>query len=150
MRRNTVVAFTAATLALALALVLTGAGDGAANAEEAAIREVVERAYVQGIHVQPDEAAIRSGFHPDFAMAVNDEDGLLVISLDEWLGHMDMGERNEDPIEARFRMVDVTGRTAIAKVEIREAGKHIYTDYFGLYKLADGWTIVNKIFQDHD
>lgn len=146
MRKIVAVPLAAGTLALAL--LLTGAGDGTVE-EEAAIREVVERAYVQGIHVLPDEAAIRAGFHPDFTMSVNDDEGLLVISLDTWLEHMDIGQRNDDPIEARFRMVDVTDQTAIAKVEIREAGEHIYTDYFGLYRMPDGWKIVNKIFQDH-
>lgn len=38
--------------------------------EKEAIKQVIETAYVKGIHIDRDPVAIRSGFHPDFTMLV--------------------------------------------------------------------------------
>jgi ketosteroid isomerase-like protein len=38
---------------------------------------------------------------------------------------------------------------AVARVEVHRDGKHIFTDYLSLYRFADGWKIVGKIFQSH-
>ena len=43
--------------------------------------------------------------------------------------------------------MDVTGKSAVARVEIHRDGKHVFTDYLSLYQFADGWKIVAKIFQ---
>jgi hypothetical protein len=43
--------------------------------------------------------------------------------------------------------VDITNNEAVARVEVHRDGKHIFTDYLSLYKFADGWKIVGKIFQ---
>lgn len=93
---------------------------------------------------------MREGFHPDFVMTVHDGAEVIVMSLDAWLERMGLdGEPNPEPVEGRVPHVDVTGGTAIAKVEIHEGGEHVYTDYFGLYETDAGWKIVNKIFHAH-
>lgn len=136
--------------ALVVPLLAARAGSPEIPADEAAIREVIERAYVEGLHVRGDETAVREGFHPDFVMTVHDGDGVIVVPLEMWLEHLELdGERNPEPIEARFERIDVTGNTAVVRLEIFEGGEHLYTDYFGLYKLTDGWKIVNKLFQEH-
>ena len=43
--------------------------------------------------------------------------------------------------------MDVTGKAAVARVELFRDGKHVFTDYLSLYQFADGWKIVAKIFQ---
>jgi hypothetical protein len=43
-------------------------GDFMGNAEEQAIKQVIEQAYIQGIHGNQDEETVRSGFHQDFAI----------------------------------------------------------------------------------
>ena len=40
------------------------------NAEKEAIKQVIEEAYIQGIHTTQDEKTVKSGFHQDFAMLV--------------------------------------------------------------------------------
>lgn len=118
--------------------------------DEAAVREVIQRAYVEGLHVRRDETAVREGFHPDFVMTVHDGDGVIVVSLDMWLEHLELdGQRNPEPVVGRFDRIDVTGETAVVELELFEGGEHLYTDYFGLYELPSGWKIVNKIFQGH-
>jgi len=121
-----------------------------ASRDEAAIQEVLQTAYVQGLHVLRDEAAVRNGFHPGFIMSVNDGEGVILVPLDMWLERLELdGQRNPKQVEGRFEFVDVTGEAASAKLQIYEDGEHLYTDYFGLYKMPDGWKIVSKSFQSH-
>ena len=138
--------------ACALATPLLGsAADRLGSArDEAAVQEVVETSYVQGLHALRDEAVVRAGFHPDFVMTVNGGDGVVVVTLDEWLARLELdGEPSPRRIESRFERVDVSGQAASVRVEILADGEHLYTDYFGLYELEDGWKIVNKIFHSH-
>ncbi len=127
----------------------------AAFADDAAdVRAVIQSAYVEGVHVQLDAAKMRKGFHPDFRMLVLKDGKMSAVTLEEWIGRMETREK-ENPnaprpaIKADFPMVDVTGNAAVARVEIYRDGKHTFTDYLSLYKFADGWMIVSKIFQAH-
>ena len=118
--------------------------------DEAAVRQVLVDAYVEGLHVNRDLAAVQSGFHPDFVMHVYDDGHLIQAPLAMWLERLQLdGTKNPKPIDYQFDLVDVTGNSAVAKLQIFEDSKHIYTDYFGLYKFDDGWKIVNKIFYGH-
>jgi hypothetical protein len=97
-----------------------------------------------------DEAVIRNGFHPDFIMSVNDGDGVILVPLDMWLERLELdGQPNPGLVEWQVDFIDVTGDAASAKLQIYEDGEHLYTDYFGLYKMPDGWKIVNKSFHSH-
>lgn len=139
-----------ALLALAVTFALSSPS-AAGDEDAAAIRDVVNRAYVDGIHRQPDRAAIEAGFHPDFVMLVSSDGELIQVSLDMWLERMTFdGKPRPEKVEAEFTSIDVTGDTATARLEVTKDGKHIYTDYFGFYRFEDGWKIVNKIFQSHD
>ena len=40
------------------------------HGQEEAIREVIKKAYIEGIHGNQDETTVKSGFHEDFAMLV--------------------------------------------------------------------------------
>ncbi len=132
---------------LATLLVL---GSPAAASDQEAIKDVVNKAYVEGIHVQRDLAAVRAGFHPDFVMHVLSDKQLIKAPLDLWLERLQLdGTPNDKQIEAKFLAVDVTGDAATAKLEIYENGVLIYTDYSRLYRFERGWEIVNKLFQSH-
>ena len=121
-----------------------------ASPDEAAIQEILETSYVQGLHVLRDEAAVRNGFHSHFMMSVNDGEGVTLVPLDVWLERLKLdGQQNPKQVEGRFEFIDVTGEAASAKLQIYEDGQHLYTDYFGLYKMSDGWKIVSKSFQTH-
>ena len=61
-----------------------------------------------------------------------------------------MGTDKAFTIQHKFVIIDLTGNSSFVKMEIYEDSKHIYTDYFGLYKFEDGWKIVNKIFYGHE
>jgi hypothetical protein len=119
-----------------------------AATDESAIRQVIESAYVNGVFVTRDEAAVRAGFHPDFVMAVNDDGQLIVASLDMWLERLGLnGERSSDHVKPTYERIDVTGGTAVVKLELWVNGEHVYTDYLSLYRFSDGWKIVAKVFE---
>jgi hypothetical protein len=130
----------------------TGFGVGAreAAADENAIRDVVRDAYVSGVFIARDEAAVRRGFHPDFVLTVHQADGVIVAPLDMWLDRLKLdGVPSPDTVTYDVDFVDVTGRTALIKLRLTVNGRHRYTDYMGLYRFDEGWRIVNKVYEDH-
>ena len=118
------------------------------------MKEVVQSAYIEGVHAKGDPALMRKGFHPDFRMLVLKDGKMTAVPLEEWAGRLEAQNKKEPnarrpAIRADFPMVDVTGDAAVVKVELYRDGKHTFTDYLSLYKFADGWMIVGKIFQLH-
>lgn len=115
------------------------------------IRGVIEMAYIEGIHTTQDREAVESGFHPDFNMLVLDGDELQKVTVDEWFDRIE-GMKADNPdlwrgeTEYEFHLIDVTGRAAVAKLEVHKSGMYFSTDYMLLYRFSDGWRIVSKIF----
>jgi len=52
-------------------------------------------------------------------------------------------------VRHEFKLVDVTGTEAVARVELWRDGRHMFTDYLSLYKRPDGWKIAAKTFYAH-
>ena len=120
-------------------------------AEDLALKKVLVDSYVEGLHINRDSVAVKNGFHPDFVMHVYADGELIPVSLDMWLARLQLdGVKNTDRIEYTFGTIEMSGNSAVVRMEISENGRHIYTDFFGLYKFADGWKIVNKIFYAHE
>ncbi|MEE9465915.1 MAG: nuclear transport factor 2 family protein [Candidatus Neomarinimicrobiota bacterium] len=141
-------------LAIILISPLWALDEADVSADAQAIKEVIEAAYVKGIHIDQDPEAIRSGFHPEFNMLVLGDDQIRKISRDAWIERIEAGkaERGGPPTVTtthKFSLVDVTGHAGVARIEVFKNGKHTYTDYMSLYKFSDGWKIVNKIFYRH-
>ena len=142
-------------LAIGVLLVLAAAAAVASPAgEEDAVKAVVQSAYVEGVHAKGDPALMRKGFHPDFRMLVLKDGKMGAVTLEEWVGRLEEQNKKEPnarrpAIRADFPIVDINGNAAAVKVELYRDGKHTFTDYLSLYKFADGWMIVGKIFQLH-
>ncbi len=141
-------------LAAALLGLAAAASATAQTDEKAAVKAVVQSAYVEGVHVKGDASLMRAGFHPDFRMLVLRDGKMTVVTLDEWAGRIEAKAKENPnappaPVTAEFTQIDVTGNAAVAKVDIYRSGKHTFTDYLSLYKFPDGWKIVGKIFQAH-
>lgn len=116
-----------------------------------AIKGVIEKAYIEGVHGTQDRKAVESGFHPDFNMPVLDGDELQMVTVDEWFKRIEeMKADNPDlwrgETEHKLQIVDVEGRAAVAKLEVHKSGEYFSTDYMLLYRFSDGWRIVSKIF----
>jgi hypothetical protein len=121
------------------------------NTDELAIKQVIEKAYIEGIHTTQDEATVRSGFHRDFAMLVLQDDALDKVTVEEWLPRVEVMKRENPDLWAAevrhtFELVDVAGYAAVAKLEVYRGDVHFSTDYLLLYRFKEGWRIVSKIF----
>jgi hypothetical protein len=144
-------------LALSCLAGVAAAAEGPALAvEKAAVQQVVQEAYVDGIHNFRRPEAIRKGFHPGFEMLFIREGKLEKMPIYNWIQSLE--ERNaREPLpadakattSATYPSIDVTGDVAMCKVELSREGKLVFTDYLLLYKLADGWKIVGKAFHRH-
>ena len=64
---------------------LTTDSGSSSTGEEAAIQAVLIEAYVEGIFVNRDLAAVQRGFHPDFVMTVYDDGQAIVAPLQMWV-----------------------------------------------------------------
>lgn len=144
-------------LTLAAVLLLSAvliAGEAELDEERAAIRGVIESAYIKGIHTEWDAEAVLAGFHPVFEMLIFEEGGIRKLPIGDWAKSIERNKQNhpEGPqyeITYEIPMVDVTGNAAVVRIELYKDGTHIFTDYMSLYKFEDGWKIVGKIFYRH-
>jgi hypothetical protein len=137
-----------------LALAVSAASAFAENPEIAAIRDVIEQAYVSGIHNDRDPAKIRAGFHESFVMFSQSGDGVTQLTRDAWIERIeaakakgDQGPRPETT--ATITVLDLAGSAAVTKVELFREGRQVFTDYISLYRFESGWKIVGKIFHRH-
>ena len=136
-----------------LVLAATAPIAGAAEGDRAAVEAVVKTAYVDGVHAKADAALMRQGFHPDFRMSVLRNGVMTQVSLADWIARLEKGnQERKGPLPAIRHEVphtEVTGDAAVVRVELYRDGKHTFTDYLSLYRFADGWKIVSKIFYSH-
>ncbi len=122
--------------------------------EKEAIKQVIETAYVKGIHIDRDPVAIRDGFHPDFTMLVFKDNQMSKVTLEDWIARLEEGKKKNptwaEKTTHKFEIVDLSGNAAVARIELFKDGKHVFTDYMSLYKFEGGWKIVGKIFYRHN
>jgi len=123
------------------------------DAEKLAITKVIEEAYVQGFFLNRDVEEMRNGFHPEFNILMLNKEGKIgKLSIARWTEIVEtrLKDKKETNITHKFPLIDVTGSAAVVKIEIYRDKKLLYTDYMSLYKFANGWKIVNKIFHQHN
>jgi ketosteroid isomerase-like protein len=134
--------------ALVLSLVAAAAPTFAGDSDPIA---VVQMAYVDGIHRNSDAAAMRAGFHEDFIMFVNADEGVMMVTRDDWAARIEKAgsdpERKTYDISAEVETIGESGNAAVVKVELSRDGKHVFTDFLSLYKTPEGWKIIAKIYQ---
>jgi hypothetical protein len=115
------------------------------------IEELIETAYVEGVVETQEMATVKEGFHEKFHLWVRDNDSLRVVHLSEWLGRIEDLKKRDPRRWARATshtcdFIDVSGDAAAVKVRIFKGEEWFSTDYFLLYRFADGWRIVSKVF----
>jgi len=118
------------------------------------IELVIETAYIDGIHTNPNLETFLSGFHPDFRMLVQKDGTLVKVSPEEFVA-MVLKRREEapeafvSPVAFEIPLVEITGDAAIAQVNLSREGKLLFTDYLSLYRMEGRWQVVAKIFHSH-
>jgi hypothetical protein len=122
-----------------------------AQNDEEAIKQVINSAYVGGIHNGGPIADIRKGFHPSFIMFVKNNNDIKSTTLEEWITNLEKSRQSgapapADPAVAKFKSVSVNGIAASAVLDLHRGDKKVFTDNLLLYKFDDGWRIVGKNF----
>jgi hypothetical protein len=123
--------------------------------DEDLIKKTITDSYVIGIHNGGTLDAISKGFHPGFELLGIGQDGNTMTKLPiyTWVENIrqakEAGRVPTVKTECKFLDIDITGNAAMAKIELLREEKLIFTDYLFLYKLKDGWKIVNKIYFRH-
>jgi hypothetical protein len=125
-----------------------------AQSDEALVKEVVNSAYVSGIHNGGPVADIRKGFHPTFQMLRFMENDVKPFGIEEWITAIEKNhaQANATPAvrtEGKFVSVTVSGTVANVVLELYRGDKKIFTDNLLLYKFNEGWRIVSKTFYRH-
>jgi len=144
-----------ATAAVLGVLILLTATTGLAD-DVADVRQVVETSYINGAFNALDADAMRSGFHPDFAIFWAEGEDIGRYPIDTWADGV--AKKKADPQfdptanvwEAQLPSIDVTGGVAMVKVELSHNGQLVYTDYLSLIKFDSGWRIVAKVYHKHE
>src|SRR6187399_2795787 len=123
-------ALTLAALALSLAGSVRADDSTAATTERAAILQVVNDAYIDGIHNYRDPVAIRKGFDPGFEMLILKDDKLEKLPLEAWIARLAETKPPAPtrasglrPTTAEFPVVEIAGSAALVRVEVWREGK---------------------------
>ena len=120
------------------------------------VQLTIETAYINGAFNDLDTEAMKNGFHPSFRLhGVRDDGTLSQWRIDDWIESIETKKKKSDfdpedqKWDHKIAFIDATGPAAIAKIELFKEGQHVYTDYLSLMKLADGWTITDKVYYRH-
>jgi hypothetical protein len=121
--------------------------------DEAAIKQVVTSAYIEGIQNRGNVEDIRKGFHPSFTMLRMTNNEIKPLPIEEWITNIEKAKAGNEPApakaEGKFVSVDITGTAAVVKLDLFRDGKRTFTDYLVLYKFTEGWRIVSKTYYRH-
>jgi len=124
----------------------------AQQSEKEAVQQVIQSAYVDGIHNRASVEQIREGFHPGFEMLGKRNDMLTKFPIYRWIESIEQATTSEETtaekptITAKFPLIDIAGDAAMAKVDLYRNEQHLFTDYLLLYKFEKGWKIVSKSY----
>lgn len=152
-KKSWIALFAAITIVPLLAFTKIHYADEGKKAE---VKQHILKAYIQGAFNALDPDAMKQGFHPEFAIfGQGTKEKLRRYPISKWVASVKKRKAKPDFDPAKnkatpkFASIDVTGNTAAAKVEIYKKGKLVYTDYLSLYKYAEGWKIVAKVYHAH-
>ncbi len=122
---------------------------------EKEVKDLIEKAYINGAFNALNPDAMAAGFHPDFAIFSAKGESIEKYPIKSWVESVRKRKADDgfDPAknkwEHNFAAIDVTGGSASAKIELSRNGKKVYTDYLSLLKFDSGWKIVAKVYHQH-
>ena len=123
---------------------------------KAEVEEVVLKSYINGAFNELNYEDMAAGFHPDFAIFSIDGEKLKRYEIADWVAGVKKRKMNpefdaaKNKWEHKFPNIDITGTSAVVKVELFRKGDHVYTDYLSLLKFDSGWKIVGKVYTKHE
>jgi len=121
---------------------------------ESEIKAVIERAYIDGIHKNPNREDALSGFDPSFQMYVSANGKVTPVTLDEFV-EKKLQQKQDHPeafgavITYTLSVVEQVDDTAVIRIDLSRDGTLAYTDFMLLYRLKDTWKIVAKVYHGY-
>ncbi len=132
---------------------LFATGVSVAQNDDEAIKNVINTAYIGGIHNGGPIDDIRNGFHPSFVMFVLSNNEVKTTPIEEWITGIEKSRAANKPAAekavAKFDVVNVAGTSASVVLDLYRGNKKVFTDNLLLYKFNEGWRIVSKNFYRH-
>jgi len=125
------------------------------DADKAEIEATILKSYIHGAFNELNPEAMAEGFHPDFAIFSAKGEEISKYPIAEWVDGVRSrkSKADFDPMKNKwdhsFSVVDITGGSAIVKVELSKDGTHVFTDYLSLLRFDSGWKIVAKVYHKH-
>lgn len=115
------------------------------------LTKLIERSYIHGAFMEMNVTAMQAGFHPAFHFYGAEQGELRDVSISEWIASVERRKSKQDRFEIEYKIIsiDITGSSAIAKVEIYQEGSLLFTDYLTCLKFTDGWKIMSKVYHRH-
>lgn len=116
--------------------------------EKLAIKKVIEEAYIKGAIIKRDEKIIRDFFHKDCDFIDYRFITTKRRSLDEWIKYINLPPKGVPGIKNlrhEISSLTVTGYAATAILRLHSGNILVGVDHLSLYKLKNGWKIVNSI-----
>lgn len=121
-----------------------------AQDEDAAIREVILEAYINGVYNDGIPRNIELGFSTDFRSVDLVDKQTKVRPLSHWQrqvqrqlnrGDYPRGENNR--VSAQYHRIEINGRQAMVKLNRLEGGKAVAVEYLVLFRYPEGWMILS-------
>jgi Putative lumazine-binding len=121
--------------------------------DDKAIRSLFENTYFNGAFNRLDTAAMATGFHSDFAIfAVGSKDLMGKLPIKNWIANIERRKAATSfnaelyKYDCEVKSLDITGNSAVAKIELRSKAETPIIDYMLLSKFKSGWKIVGKVY----
>ncbi|SNT13271.1 Putative lumazine-binding [Ekhidna lutea] len=126
-------------------------------AEMEAVKKVVYDSYINGAFNELNAEAMEKGFHKDFSIFTPKGEEISKYPIADWIAGVKKKKANgydqndkKNIWDHNFANIDITGKAAQVKVELKNQGNHVYTDYLSLLKFDSGWKIVAKVYHKHE
>jgi hypothetical protein len=122
--------------------------------DEKKILRILREAYTLNMYMGAEGPKLADEFHPEFQILVPELDGGTGEVADvRWFRPTPQQRPRHRALgrEATFdcAVLDITGKVAVGKVEVRREGRLACTDYVFLCRVAREWRVVGKIFHQH-
>ncbi|MCG8411883.1 MAG: nuclear transport factor 2 family protein [Bacteroidales bacterium] len=143
-------------ISMVLIVLLSGVFFPKNKNEEIAIKQIIQSAYVDGIQNNGNLEDFEEGFHSGFNFLEVHSDMLIKNSIYNWIKSIKdrklktpesfVGDKR---VTCKYLLIDITGNSAMAKIQLFRDQKLLFTDYLQLYKFEEVWKIVSKIYYRH-
>jgi hypothetical protein len=126
--------------------------------EVAAIKEVIQEAYVDGIFNEGYMRSIDLSFSDHFeSIGLLENDETVVETISQWKEMVRSRKQQgyypvppSDHVTVKYLHVEVSRTVANVKLEFLVGGVPKYIDFLALYKFSGGWKIVNRTYHAID